>query len=201
MQQTSYGFAAPIAELSGPPRVVAEKSIHQSKFVKGNTMNRTKYYHRQAARLFSLFVAAILVVSALLATAQQLWVPQTGDWAVASNWSGTLGSNVIIDNGGTATVDFTITLNSNASVTLGDTGGSGAVNMTSGVLDIGPSTGLGAGEFLGKPEYHRRNGHGNLHPIRRRQHSLSASRRVGRDVGLHRASPLAPSLEVMGCTT
>lgn len=94
---------------------------------------------------FLVGLAAVLLVGATsLAQAQNYWVPQTGNWSVASNWSGTPGGNLIIDNGGTATVNSSIVLASSLSATFGDGGGNGSVTMTDGVLNVRT-------QYLGKP--------------------------------------------------
>jgi fibronectin-binding autotransporter adhesin len=109
----------------------------------------------QAARMrtalfVTLLVAVILPARAMLC-AQDLWISSSGDWSLASNWSGNIpNANDVasVMNSGTAT----IALPGQACqfLVLGGTAGSGTVQMLGGSLrawsyDVGSS---GVGRFV-----------------------------------------------------
>ena len=83
---------------------------------------------RSFVRLFG-FAAAVLLLSSPLARADITWNVQSGNWSVATNWSGgavpTSTDNADIFNGGTATITTSGELCAN--LYLGSTAGSGAI--------------------------------------------------------------------------
>ena len=97
------------------------------------------------------FAAAALLLCSPPARADVTWkATKTGDWLVASNWTGgvpTSGSNADIFNGGTATISRA---ESCSSLSLGNTAGSGMIELNGGGLTVSNSAfvGLsGAGSF------------------------------------------------------
>ena len=92
----------------------------------------------------SWFTALLLLLLSLLPgqayaqSASPHWnvsPPATGDWSVSSNWTSYLQfSSPYIDNGGTAIISKAAVCDS---LTLGDTKGSGTVQMNSGGLTLG----------------------------------------------------------------
>ena len=113
-------------------------------------------------RLLGFAAAALLLLSSPPARADVTWSVASGDWSVATNWSGgalpTSTDNADIYNGGTATI--TTTGDVCSSLSLGSTAGSGAIQMTGGSLAVGNYAYVG---------YFR---HGHLHAIRRHEHRL-----------------------------
>ena len=60
-----------------------------------------------ATRLASIVAVSTMLASAQLQAASYSWVASSGDWAIASNWGGTLptvNDNAYVLNGGTAMV-------------------------------------------------------------------------------------------------
>ena len=106
-------------------------------------MSRRKSIHcRQpgfSTRFWLLGVPTAVALLVSPVSAQVSWQVQSGDWSVASNWGGTLpapGGTATIDNGGTATV--TQTGAACSYLNIGDYQGSGAVQMSGGVLSVQP---------------------------------------------------------------
>ena len=105
-----------------------------------------------AKRLFGLAVvmSVLLVLLPTQADAQTYWLPQSGDWSNSLNWSVGLpepGWNAYIDNGGTATINQTGGMA--GTLYLGDSNGSGTVQITGANLQVGTANvGLnGVGAF------------------------------------------------------
>ena len=120
---------------------------------------KTELTSRFAGRTASLsayacgFAAAISLLSfTAAARADVYWQVQSGDWSTSANWSGGLptssGTADIVD-GGTASVTTTGDICN--TLLLGNTAGSGFVQMTSGALTVSNSTYVGysgAGTFI-----------------------------------------------------
>ena len=100
------------------------------------------------------FAAAALLLCSPPARADVTWkATKTGDWSVASNWTGgvpTSGSNADIFNGGTATISRA---ESCSSLSLGNTAGSGMIELNGGGLTVSNSAfvGLSAREVSPNP--------------------------------------------------
>ena len=99
-------------------------------------------------RFFTFAAAAILLSSSPAARADVTWTlsaTATGDWSVATDWSGLGGpnssTNADIYNGGTATI--TQTGEACSSLYLGDSAGSGSIQMMSGSLTVAWSIDVG----------------------------------------------------------
>ena len=100
----------------------------------------------KASIRFATFAAtSFLLLAASPARADVTWNVQQGDWSVATNWSGgalpTSTDNADIFNGGTATI--TTTGDTCSTLSLGNTAGSGAINMTSGSFTVSGSAFVG----------------------------------------------------------
>ena len=99
-------------------------------------------------RFFTFAAAAILLSSSPAARADVTWTlsaTATGDWSVATDWSGLGGpnssTNADIYNGGTATI--TQTGEACSSLYFGDSAGSGSIQMMSGSLTVAWSIDVG----------------------------------------------------------
>ncbi len=110
------------------------------------------HLERKDMRSFGGFlgiVAAVIVLTvALPARADITWTRSadvTGDWSVATNWSGgavpTSTDNADVFNGGTASITTTADACSNLS--LGSTAGSGSIQMYGGMLNVGNAVAVG----------------------------------------------------------
>ncbi len=104
-------------------------------------------------RLLGVAAATLLLVSAPPARADIAWNVPAGDWSVATCWSGdavpTAGAGADVFNGGTAAVSTTG--DACSSLLLGNTTGSGAIQMTGGSLAVGTAAYVGysgTGNFL-----------------------------------------------------
>jgi hypothetical protein len=105
-------------------------------------------------RRLALAIAVFAILSSRTAQADVYWTlpaGQAGDWSIVSNWSDAVpgsGDTTYIVNGGTATVTQIGEIC--GALSLGGTGGSGTVQMTSGSLsataDVYPSPGS---EYIG----------------------------------------------------
>ena len=100
---------------------------------------------RSFLRLFGIAVAVLLLLSSPSARADVTWtLTGTGDWSVATNWSGGVPASsgtADIYNGGTATI--TTTGDACSVLSLGNTAGSGFVQMTGGGLNVSNSAYVG----------------------------------------------------------
>ena len=88
-----------------------------------------------AAGLAGFVVASVLLAAAPLRTASYTWAVASGDWSVASNWTGSLptsGDTAYVVNGGT--VNVTRLRATCGALSLGGSAGSGTLQMTGGSL-------------------------------------------------------------------
>ncbi len=105
---------------------------------------------RSFLRFLGLAAAALLLLSSQPARADITWNVPSGDWSVATNWSGgaapTSTDNADIFNGGTVTITESPEVCSTLS--LGNTAGSGFAEMLDGSLTVNASLYYN-GEFVG----------------------------------------------------
>ena len=113
-------------------------------------MRRIKFYRSRyfparssAVRLLGCAAAALVLMSSPPVRANVTWtLATTGDWSIASNWSGgavpTSSGTADIFNGGTATV--TTTGDVCSSLSLGNSAGSGTIQTTGGSLAVSGTT-------------------------------------------------------------
>ncbi len=96
-------------------------------------------------RLMGFAAAAVLLLSPPSARADVTWNVQSGDWSSGGNWSGggvpAPNSNADIYNGGTATISQVGEVCNTLS--LGNTAGSGTIQMNGGYLKVG-NIGMGS---------------------------------------------------------
>ena len=106
-------------------------------------MSRAIYHNLPTIGFFGLIAVALLVASASPAHAWSYWVVPTGDWTVTTNWNTSLdGSGLTgvptdyayIDNNGTCTITATDGGINLLNLYVGDTHGSGTLEMNGGSL-------------------------------------------------------------------
>ncbi len=93
-----------------------------------------------AVALASIVAASVMLTDAPLHAANYTWAVSAGDWSVASNWWGAVAptgssSTAYIVNGGTANVTTIGAIC--GTLSLGNSAGSGSVQMTGGSLSTG----------------------------------------------------------------